>query len=197
MNWLIELLQRADWGMFDAERQQLQSWAHYSVFTEAVLHLRREVLFVSHLHGEKHIERVLLNGAIITLTHGCTAKEAALLFDACSYHDIGRIDDSEDTAHGARSAKKLPALVQWEDDDLKVLQSMIAAHSRLDSEMDMVIHQWKTRQPELARRLAVMLKDSDGLDRVRLQDLDPSYLRLQSSKQQVEFAEWLFRMSMG
>ena len=40
-----------------------------------------------------------------------------------------------------------------------------------------------------------MLKDADGLDRVRLGDLDVSFLRITESKTMVLFAEQLFRVS--
>jgi hypothetical protein len=40
--------------------------------------------------------------------------------------------------------------------------------------------------------LVALLKDADGLDRVRLGDLDPSYLRLPASQSMVAFAQQLF-----
>ncbi len=40
--------------------------------------------------------------------------------------------------------------------------------------------------------LIALLKDADGLDRVRLGDLDPSYLRLPESLTMVDFAQRLF-----
>ena len=58
-----------------------------------------------------------------------------------------------------------------------------------------VVHHCKPQ--ELPRshphwRLASLLKDADGLDRVRLGDLDPRYLRHEESKTMVPFAERLF-----
>jgi hypothetical protein len=41
-------------------------------------------------------------------------------------------------------------------------------------------------------RLASLLKDADGLDRVRLGDLDPRYLRHPVSRTMTRFAERLF-----
>jgi hypothetical protein len=40
--------------------------------------------------------------------------------------------------------------------------------------------------------LVALLKDADGLDRVRLGDLDPSYLRVPASQSMVAFAQHLF-----
>ncbi len=55
---------------------------------------------------------------------------------------------------------------------------------------------------ELARehphwRLTSLLKDADGLDRVRLGDLDPRYLRNPHAREMVRFAEALFEETDG
>ena len=42
-----------------------------------------------------------------------------------------------------------------------------------------------------------LLKDADGLDRVRLGDLDPRYLRHPESKGMVDFAQTLFDATDG
>ncbi|MBR1845947.1 MAG: hypothetical protein IJ792_05040, partial [Oscillospiraceae bacterium] len=41
-------------------------------------------------------------------------------------------------------------------------------------------------------RLTQLLKDADGLDRVRVWDLDVNYLRREASKQREDFAEYLY-----
>ena len=45
--------------------------------------------------------------------------------------------------------------------------------------------------------LIALLKDADGLDRVRLGDLDPRYLRHPESKGMVPFAQALFDATDG
>jgi len=42
-------------------------------------------------------------------------------------------------------------------------------------------------------RLAALLKDADGLDRVRLGDLDPRYFRHKEARGMVKFARQLYR----
>lgn len=42
-----------------------------------------------------------------------------------------------------------------------------------------------------------LLKDADGLDRVRLGDLDPSYLRFPEARDMVGFAEDLYCATNG
>jgi hypothetical protein len=46
-------------------------------------------------------------------------------------------------------------------------------------------------------RLVALLKDADGLDRVRLGDLDPKFLRLPQSKPMMSFAQQLFDATDG
>jgi hypothetical protein len=45
--------------------------------------------------------------------------------------------------------------------------------------------------------LVALLKDADGLDRVRLGDVDPSYLRHPESHNMIDFAETLFKKTHG
>ena len=61
---------------------------------------------------------------------------------------------------------------------------LISAHCRNDSMFD---------GTERERLLFYMLKDADGLDRVRIFDLDPRYLRLEASRKRTEFAWELLR----
>jgi hypothetical protein len=181
MSWLSELLREADWGDFERERQALQVWEHYDLFVETVHNLKLEALFISHIHGEGHIERVLLHGAMLAMGHNFERRDVGLLLDACRYHDTGRVDDSVDHAHGARSARKLAELTSWQGQDLQVLQAIVEAHSRWDGELERIIKQYQVEDVERARRLALLLKDADGLDRVRLNDLDVKYLRWSGS----------------
>jgi hypothetical protein len=45
--------------------------------------------------------------------------------------------------------------------------------------------------------LICLLKDADGLDRVRLGDLDTSYLRHPEAREMADFAERLYRTTNG
>jgi hypothetical protein len=193
MSWLLDLLQKADWGEFEPERQALLSWEHYPLLVKAIHDLKRDALFISHIHGEGHIERVLLHGAVLAMRQGCGIQDVALLLDACCYHDTGRIDDSVDSTHGARSAQKLGQLTAWHGQVLQLLQAVVEAHSCWDGDFEKIINRHHVEDVERARRLAILLKDADGLDRVRLHDLDAGYLRLKFSGEQVGFAEWLYR----
>ncbi len=189
-SWLAELLEKKSWGEFEPQRQALLTWEYYPLFLNAVKGLKHEVLFVSHVHGIGHIERVMLHGAILAMKQGLNAEDVGIMMDACSYHDTGRIDDSADGEHGARSAQKLKELTDRQGEELAILKAMVTAHSRWDGDMAKIIHSYKVKDVTRARWLAKTLKDADGLDRVRLDDLDERYLRLRESVGQVGFAKW-------
>jgi hypothetical protein len=192
VSWLVGLLKEANWEEFESERQALQAWEYYDLFVETVHNLKREALYISQIHGEGHVERVLLHGAMLALRHNYERRDVALLLDACCYHDTGRVDDSVDHAHGARSARNLGELTGRQGQELKVLQAIVEAHSSWDGDLEKIIEQYHVEDVESARRLALLLKDADGLDRVRINDLDVKYLRLAGSMEQKGFAEWLF-----
>ena len=129
------------------------------------------------------------------MQRGLVRNDVALLLDACCYHDTGRVDDSVDHAHGARSAQKLAELTNRQGQELRTLQAIVEAHSRWDGELEKIIQLYQVEDVERARRLALLLKDADGLDRVRLHDLDVKYLRWAGSVERKGFAEWLFQNS--
>ena len=51
--------------------------------------LRTEELYQSSLHGQGHVERVTLLGAILAWMESLQDLETAMLIAACAYHDIG------------------------------------------------------------------------------------------------------------
>ena len=104
---LLTLLNQ-DSSPIEKELQELKSWNLFPVFEYYVKALKKESLYQSHIHGIGHIERVLLFGGLIAMQNHCSEEDTRLLLLACSYHDIGRIDDSLDDDHGRRSSEKLP-----------------------------------------------------------------------------------------
>ena len=122
----------------------------------------------------------------------CNEEDTKLLLTACSYHDIGRIDDSLDDDHGRRSSEKLPSVISLSSEDMAIVQAAIYSHSIDDSRMENVIASFGILDKARAIRIAKMLKDADALDRVRVYDLDPNYLRFPCSCQYVNFANSLY-----
>jgi len=173
---------------------------YYKQLTEAYENLNVDALYRSYLHGPRHIERVLLLGALIAWKESLDRHGTEMLLYACSYHDIGRINDYRDDEHGSRSAELLKTeRFTWLRDSLnkqdqRILLAMIAAHSHSDQDMFGIGQRYQVADENMTRymKLASCLKDADNLDRVRLHDLDTSRLRHPSSVDLVPFAEALF-----
>lgn len=188
---LPDLLQQEN-TIFDSEIKALKNWNLWPTFEYYVKALKKEYLYQSHIHGVAHIERVLLFGGLIAMQNHCNEEDTKLLLTACSYHDIGRIDDSLDDDHGRRSSEKLPSVISLSSEDMAIVQAAIYSHSIDDSRMENVIASFGILDKARAIRIAKMLKDADALDRVRVYDLDPNYLRFPCSCQYVNFANSLY-----
>jgi uncharacterized protein len=143
----------------------------------------------SMLHGPGHLSRVFILQELI-----CTQLESTgiritrvALRGAAMAHDVSRLDDGLDPEHGTRSAK-------WIHDNLASKMSpeildtatyIVHWHVPSDSEA-----------PVLTTELKV-LKDADALDRARLGDLNPSYLRTDVAKGMIELAQKLYEYSQN
>lgn len=134
----------------------------------------------SDLHGPGHIARVMTWAAV--LTRGSDWFAPVVWAAAC--HDLRRMDDYDDPQHGFRAGAwvrdVLPGKLAQPRDDLELIASACDWHVCPDAAAG-----WD--HPVLW-----LLKDADGLDRVRLFDLDPRYLRHKSTRQWVKHAEALF-----
>ena len=119
------------------------------------------------------------------------------VFRAASYHDVGRTFDGYDVDHGARSALRLAELTGQTGEALQELQAAVTAHARPDREMEAVVASFHPQNLPQALELTRLLKDADNLDRVRLGDLDPRFLRHSSAKGLTGFAERLFQRYPG
>jgi len=139
------------------------------------------------IHGVAHVTRVLVWAATITAHLGRPdAVRYRELLWAAATHDIGRHDDGIDPGHGRRSAAwveshLLEARPGAAGVDLDVVAELCAWHEVPD------------RRIERLSLELLILKDADGLDRVRLGDLDPERLRLQAARRLVPDAERLER----
>lgn len=142
----------------------------------------------SYYHGVGHMTRVFVLQELICdrlAEQGVAINRQALRWASMS-HDVGRRDDGIDPEHGRRSAK-------WIEDNLS---------DRMSPEMlDVVTYivHWHVPSDSEAPVMTVelkVLKDADALDRVRLGDLDPSYLRTEPAKGLIEIAEQLYQLSL-
>ena len=140
------------------------------------------------IHGISHVTRVLFHAGNIAKCYDLSDKEEQILALAVCYHDIGRVHNEWDKTHGLLSSRKVKKLGLLDSDGLtkeekSLILKLITAHSLDDEEFE------GTEREVL---LYHILKDADGLDRVRIFDLDPYYLRLPESREVVDLAWALF-----
>lgn len=173
-------------------RRKLMRWPQYSLYVRARDTLQLHVLYQSSMHGVGHIRRVMLLGALIAMGLAFDGADTQLLMLGCAYHDTGRIDDSLDDAHGARSAASAAKITGATGQELAILQAMMCAHSISDRQRAQVLKHFRVCDTVRANRLTDALKDADALDRVRIDDLDVRYLRSDVSRALVDFAYALY-----
>lgn len=153
------------------------------------------ILYKSDGHGINHNIRVSFYAYIISSNEDVSKKDFTLIMEACKYHDIGRENDLEDKLHGKRSAHMLTFLEdKYSAEELNYLKTIITCHSLNDKEFEKVAVKNKIKDIERCRKMHEILKDSDGLDRVRLKYpyVNIKYLRTETSKRMIEFSHKLF-----
>lgn len=144
----------------------------------------------SSLHGQAHVTRVMVH-AIRLLEATGQHHLGSQLWASVFLHDLARTDDGVCYRHGADAAQRLrdePDLQRRLADagltpaDYPAIEAAVTAHSA-PKEVSRDHAHWP---------LIALLKDADGLDRVRLGDLDPRYLRHPQATEMVPFAQALF-----
>jgi hypothetical protein len=143
----------------------------------------------SGLHGQAHVARVMVHAFRLLDATGAHHLAPAL-WAAVYLHDIARRHDGHCTRHGADAWDRLAHLPDVnllfskggvKESDYPAIQTAVTEHCRSEVPPD---------HPH--RELAALLKDADGLDRVRLYDVDPAFLRHPEAVAMVAFAKRLF-----
>lgn len=142
-------------------------------------------------HDLEHSNRVALLSMIIAKKEGVLEndiedKTKDILLSASYYHEIGRRRNAIkfNYANGRK----------YKDEDSIIAQAIIESCKRKDKSMDKICEKYKIpiEKEEYARKLMNIIKDANALDRVRFDlnlqfvmkpDLNPKYLRTNSSKQ--------------
>jgi hypothetical protein len=149
----------------------------------------------STLHGQAHVARVMVHAFRLIAVTGWT-DETPALWAAVYLHDIARTHDGVCHRHGGDAMRKFEARPDVRalfaqggvtDLDYAAIHTAVVHHC-VPKELDRTHPHW---------RLTSLLKDADGLDRVRLGDLDPRFLRHPQSRAMVGFAEALFNGTDG
>jgi hypothetical protein len=147
------------------------------------------------IHGQAHVSRVMVHAFRLIAATGWI-EEAPRLWASVYLHDLARTHDGLCHRHGGDAMKKLETLPHLRtffargglrDEDYAAIHTAVTHHS-LPKELDREHPHW---------RLTSLLKDADGLDRVRLGDLDPRYLRNLQAHAMVTFAQTLFTETDG
>lgn len=161
---------------------------------EEMLPLPELFLHKSRLHGQAHIGRVVIHALRLVGATG-SADQARPLWAAAYLHDLARTHDGREPGHGAAAWRRLEALPDVRDlfaragvcdADLPAIESAVTLHSRAEAS-----------EGSPFERLTNLLKDADGLDRVRLHDLNPDYLRNPEARTMVDFATRLYDETDG
>lgn len=151
------------------------------------------------IHGVGHAARVLLWADRIgrRLQAGGVALDLEAVRWAAVLHDVGRLSDGIDRGHGLRSAAwvrnnrgRLPFVLPQDgivlaEDAVERILTCCRWHEISDRDIPAI-------GPEL-----VCIKDADGLDRVRINDLDPAYLRTGPARLLVADAWDLYHATIG
>lgn len=149
----------------------------------------------STLHGQAHVARVMVHAFRLIAATGWR-DEAPRLWAAVYLHDLARTHDGRCHRHGADAMQRFDSMPELRelfstggvvDADYEAIRTAVVHHCLLE-ELDRSHTHW---------RLASLLKDADGLDRVRLRDLDPLFLRNAESRTMVRFAQSLFDETKG
>ena len=148
------------------------------------------------IHGLMHTRRVMIHAAEIADALGVEPWIRETVIRAALWHDIGRTDDGRDYYHGAKSAGKvvglglhqgLPALT------VELALFAVTHHSGGEQHGERAAEDFLD-DAGTALLVFHILKDADGLDRVRLGDLDVTLLRLPGSDRRVDRAGELLRL---
>ncbi len=137
------------------------------------------------IHGIAHTERVLLLVLILAYLEGADENAADVLALAALYHDIGRTNDNYDPCHGRESYKKLSRLkllADRSDEEREIIRFLIINHSIDDITAVQTISQYGVGDRNKALTLFYLFKDADGLERIRINDLDIRQLRTKSAR---------------
>lgn len=159
-------------------------------------------------YGIEHSNRVAMLSLIIAKQEGIIkeggTREREILTTASYYHDIGRILPIG--PHAKRGAKLVDEIDfrdlkgnKLDTKDVNIIKLLILAHEGSDNKIDKLMNKFNISEQDkqMVTNLLFVLKDADALDRSRLTintpfltmtDLEPKYLRLNTSKRLMEFS---------
>lgn len=190
---IVEIITNEDWIKEYEFFNKFKNSPYYNILLDTYKNLNTDILYKSKIHGQAHIERVIFYSIVLSWKYELDKRDTDIMRYAASLHDTKRVNDGWDVEHGRRAALESISYAHVDPDDTKILQAVITAHSYDDEDMEDVLKYYDIADIDRALFLAKLFKDSDGLDRVRINRLDPAYLRNDFSKDLVDFAYILFK----
>lgn len=164
--------------------KKLKSEGLWSLYKDYAGRIKREVFYrPTGIHGLAHTRNVLLMALLLGQLTNLDLKDLRVLAETALYHDIGRSNDNFDPEHGKASFEKAEELnlFQVPDEEKSLVRFLIETHCMDDQQGMTLLDQWTDVDRERALNLFKVFKDADGLDRVRIMDLDARQLRLPES----------------
>lgn len=181
------------WAMEKPEIASLLASQYGDALMKAYEDLDVSLLYQSVTHGIGHIERTMLFGALIAKNEKLSESDTKDVLLCCAYHDIGRTDDHYDLGHGRQSAEMIR-----EGEHLRSLftepeaaMAAIHSHSIPDGEAEDAPILYNVKNLDKSVLYTACLKDADNIDRVRIYDLDESFLRFAGTRAMVPLAYWV------
>lgn len=185
-------------NLIDLKKETYYTVSYYTKYINENKHILREykklvctwdylLLFGKNKgkHDANHSKRVTLLSLLLADFDSLSKQDKTILKYAAMYHDIGRKNDKICIEHGKQSIDKVKELklVSFKDlEDWLIFKFIVECHCVPDTEAYALLKNTKIKDKERAKRLYNYLCDADNLDRVRLGDLDESYLRNEESK---------------
>lgn len=145
---------------------------------------------INGIHGLTHTKRVYILACIIADIEKMSEDDTTILMYAALYHDIGRTANGVCTEHGKQSFIKADNLI--DNEYRETIKFIIENHCIDDIEGIETIDNYDIADKKKAIYLYKAFKDADNLDRVRINDLNVSFLRLKRSKELVNTAYFLY-----
>ncbi|MBR5832995.1 MAG: hypothetical protein IKY48_00270 [Bacteroidales bacterium] len=159
-------------------------------------HLTDSMFFrstMNSIHGIDHVYRTMIGCAMIgALTQ--KPRAALLAFCGAYIHDLARATDWVEDEHGANAAlnyfDKFNAL--WDKYELnpaerEQIKEAVRQHSIKET----------IQKGEDGYDVMAILKDADALDRCRIDDLNPAYLRYQESCHLISYITHIYFTTVG
>ena len=179
----------------EAFRKQIRESKYLELYKDILYDVDDTLFYQSEKHGIYHNLRVSMFIFSLANTLKLEEKDLILLLWAALYHDIGRINDVRDDDHGKRSGTLITKMkLGFSAEDKKIIKTIVTCHSLPDETLKEEANKNKVEDLERCERLFKILKDADGLDRVRLEypyvKLD--FLRTNAAKQLVPVAYELY-----